>query len=171
MGGHLNIIQFLQGQGANINQADRLGQTALHYAAGNGHLNVTQFYRRQGVDLNQADRFGHTALHFAAINGHLNVTRFLQGQGVDLNQANNNGRTALHWAARYGHAATVRYLINHNVQITLSDIYNASYHCKAILLYHYARQHKTATLSVALPIIAGIGLSYFRLQSSQLVLA
>jgi ankyrin repeat protein len=44
---HLEVVQWLKEQGADINK-DSNGWTPLYVAAGNGHLEVVQWLKEQG---------------------------------------------------------------------------------------------------------------------------
>jgi hypothetical protein len=50
--GHLDIVQFLIQQDAEVNQADNGGWTPLHYAVVEGHDKVVSYLRSRGADLN-----------------------------------------------------------------------------------------------------------------------
>ena len=60
------IIKLLLASGAQINQPDANGTTALLLALIDGHLDLAQFLIERGADINSADGYGRTPL-FAAI--------------------------------------------------------------------------------------------------------
>ena len=53
--GHLDVVQFLIGHGADLNSVDKYGLTPLHGASLNGHVDVVQFLIGQGADLNSVE--------------------------------------------------------------------------------------------------------------------
>eukprot|EP00057_Strongylocentrotus_purpuratus_P007337 XP_011661811.1 PREDICTED: ankyrin repeat domain-containing protein 50-like [Strongylocentrotus purpuratus] len=124
-------------QGAEVNQGDNKGWTALRVAASNGHLDVTKclinqgaeedhlevskYLISQGAEVNQGDNKGWTALRVAASNGHLDVTKCLINQGAEVNRGDKNGRTALHSAASNGHLDVTKCLINQGAEVNLGD--------------------------------------------------
>ena len=71
--GHLNVVEYLVDQGANIHVLN----DALRYAARNGHLNVVEYLVNQGADIHAND---DEALRFAARNGRLNVVEYLKNE-------------------------------------------------------------------------------------------
>ena len=54
----------------NINQLDKLGRNALHYASKEGHREVVEFLIQRGIDISTKDKESKNALHFASFNGH-----------------------------------------------------------------------------------------------------
>lgn len=60
------FIQAFINAGANINQQDRMGKTALHYATRSGNLNAVKTLLQNGADKNLKD-FGATPLDLAEL--------------------------------------------------------------------------------------------------------
>jgi len=112
--GYEDATQTLLDNNAQVNQGDKSGKTALHWAAEKGHAGIVdKLLNIQGIDVNKADDFGWTALHLAAEKGHAGIVdKLLNIQGIDVNKVDNNGWTALHRAAREGHAEIVDKLLN-----------------------------------------------------------
>jgi ankyrin repeat protein len=63
--GKIEILQILIEFGANINQKDSDGQTALHYAASNGYFEAVQYLLSSGIDSNILCNENQTALDLA----------------------------------------------------------------------------------------------------------
>ncbi|KAL8929307.1 MAG: hypothetical protein Q9208_001390 [Pyrenodesmia sp. 3 TL-2023] len=78
--------------GADPNQTDDEGQTALHQAAWRGHTHLVQFLLDSGADLTLRDKTGQTALHHAASNGPTATVELLLDNGADPRAEDNNGR-------------------------------------------------------------------------------
>ena len=119
--GHLDIVQYLHAQGADIEKADNEGRTPLHACCERGHLHIAEYLVSQGADVNRAMRDGMTALHACCAFGHLDIAEYLVSQGADVNRAMRDGRTALHVAAgtqtKGGHLHVVNYLIRKGVVV------------------------------------------------------
>ena len=88
-----------------------VGETPLHYAAGNGHVSVVLTLLAEGANANaKSDNVrtpGWTPLHYAAGNGHVSVVLTLLAKGAEVNAKDNGGLTPLRWAdVRYRTAKT-----------------------------------------------------------------
>jgi ankyrin repeat protein len=115
--GLTEIIQLLLGKGANVNEKDEYGWTALHRATENGHLAAVQLLLEKSADVKANANYGGTALHRAAKNGHEAVARLLLEKGADLEAEDNYGGTALHRAAKNGNEAVVRLLLDNDADV------------------------------------------------------
>ncbi len=112
------IIRRLLSLGADVNQADREGKTALIYAAEKGHMGLVQELLNKGAKVDHVDSFGWTALGQALVataneQDQFKVLQLFLKSGASLNnsfpsdsQAYSNtsihnqlqGRTILTWA-------------------------------------------------------------------------
>ena len=63
-------MRRLLGMGADVNQTDRQGRTALMLAAGAGHENLVDLLLAAGADTTRADRQGWSAADHARAAGH-----------------------------------------------------------------------------------------------------
>ena len=98
-----NAIVVLAMNGADVNQADKNGQTPFHLVFKNeptslelqGHkTNSIKFLMTLGADVNKADNSGETPLHFALrYNQTDQVIKALLEANADVNKANNVGTT------------------------------------------------------------------------------
>lgn len=86
--GHEAVVIQLLAEGANPNQANILGGTALHAASVNGYEAIVAALLKAGADANKADNSGKTPLHMAAANKHWQILILLVGyahnQQIDL---------------------------------------------------------------------------------------
>ncbi|CAG8609688.1 5261_t:CDS:2, partial [Funneliformis mosseae] len=79
--------------GANVNQMDIRGSTALHRAARSGHIEMVVVLLQLGADVNAKDENDWAPLHEAISQNHLNVCPILVAAGADLHITNNIGKT------------------------------------------------------------------------------
>lgn len=116
--GHIEILEFLEDQGANLNQPDLLGWTPIIAAIQEGHTEIVKFLaKHKDVDLDHADKTGCTAIHAAANNGLTEVVEFLATQDIDLDQADMYGHTPVYAAAVNGHTKIVKILLESGVSL------------------------------------------------------
>ncbi len=87
--------------GADVNERDEYGYTALHYAAWtNPEPEATLLLLRAGADVNAKSKTLSTPLHAAAIrNTNPEVLEVLLNAGADMNAQSEDGATPLHVAA------------------------------------------------------------------------
>ena len=77
--GHVEIVNALLAQNADVNAATTCGATALLFASQNGHLSVVQrLLAAPSIEVNKAPATdGTTPLHAAAMYGHVAVVQTL----------------------------------------------------------------------------------------------
>jgi ankyrin repeat protein len=98
--------------GADVNQAQETGATALIMAAQEGHANILQVLVEElGADINQADTEVCSPMLWAASKGRLSIVRTLLKLRANVNQADNNRVTPLMSASFHKHAAVVKFLV------------------------------------------------------------
>lgn len=114
------LVKALLDQGANANDADKEGQTALSYAAkAKGGAQIIPLLLAKGVPMERQDAYGRTALIFAA-NEYLPANiRLLLRAGADVNARDAFGETALLVAAH--DLPTLRILLQHGANPNLAD--------------------------------------------------
>jgi ankyrin repeat protein len=66
-----------RGRGAEVNDKDKGGQTALMRAAANGHTAVVKLLLAKGAEVNEKDHDGQTAWTKAKERGHLDIVSLL----------------------------------------------------------------------------------------------
>ena len=71
--------------GANVNKADKLGDTALLVAATEGYFNIVKVFIRAGADVNKVCTKNYTALSHFALKNHVKAVSFLLRSGAKVN--------------------------------------------------------------------------------------
>jgi len=115
------IRTALRQRGANVNEAEADGTTALHWAARSNDLDTVQSLLRSGASAKAANRYGVTPLSLAATNGNAPMVEALLKAGADAKNANADGETALMTAARSGNADVVKALIAHGANVNARE--------------------------------------------------
>ena len=98
-GGHLEVVQILLPQGAEVNQP---GWTPLIYSAAQNRMDVARLLLKNGAQVNAHSGSGTTALMMAAREGNLSMVLLLMEHGADLGMKNEDGATALKLARDRG---------------------------------------------------------------------
>eukprot|EP00941_MAST-03F_sp_MAST-3F-sp1_P004426 g4426.t1 len=101
--GNLETVKlFLKNNDINVNEADEVGKTALHWASMGGHNEVAKaiLSNPKFTNVNQADDHGRTALHLASREVMWDFTNEVakailsHSKFTNVNQADNDGQTA-----------------------------------------------------------------------------
>ncbi|KAK6107281.1 Ankyrin repeats (3 copies) family protein [Brugia pahangi] len=125
----------------NLNIANRMGETAIHVAAGAGQFDVVHYLHMKGAALDAADGRGDTPLFWATRNGHTNIVGYITNEeSVNINAVNKNKESALHVATRYAQLESALLLLERGINSSLQDehsetaLHIASWHGYAALL-------------------------------------
>ncbi|KAM0483609.1 hypothetical protein ACHAPX_002101 [Trichoderma viride] len=119
--GRLDAVKLFNKRGVDVNLADRIGRTALYWAAVKDYFEMVQYLLKQGASLETRDDWGDTPALHAAIKGNTCIVEILLDHGADLEDADGNGRTMLSWAAGQGHEDTTRLLLDRGASIETMD--------------------------------------------------
>ncbi|MDA1081665.1 MAG: ankyrin repeat domain-containing protein [Gemmatimonadetes bacterium] len=115
-------VRALVSKGADVNEAQGDGMTALHWAARNGDTELTAFLLKSKARHSATTRIGAlTPLHLAAENGHAQVVAALLKGGADFATPNSTGVTALHLASLSGNADAVRQLLERGANANVME--------------------------------------------------
>lgn len=108
------FTQLLLEKGADVNNQDEHGRTALSLACELGHLDAVKLLVQFSANPDLTDTWGNSALMYAAYGGHSQILDFLirafKRFGLRLDHTNHAGHTALQVAEFLGHAHCVQVL-------------------------------------------------------------
>ncbi len=137
--GHLEAVQLLIEQGAEISAGDADNTTPLLCASIGGHLGIFKLLLSKGATLTETDNLGQTAITTASSSGNIELVDYLLEKGADINHCNNRGRGVLHLAALRGQNDMLKHLVNLGVNLNARDNDSMSVLCAA----GYAGQNAT----------------------------
>ena len=109
--GDREALRSLLQKGANVNEAEADGTTALHWASYRDDLQSADALLKAGARVNAANDLGATPLWLASQNGSEAMTRRLLDAGANPKLALLAGETPLMVASRTGNPAVVEMLI------------------------------------------------------------
>ena len=114
--------EILADPGADVDQRDRYGRTALMHTAAFGVLDQMDRLLARGADINGTDAGGETALMRAAWSGQVGAIDRLIAAGADVDLGDICGWTALMRAAWSGQVGAIDRLIAAGADVDLGDI-------------------------------------------------
>jgi uncharacterized protein len=109
--GDKDTLRTLIQKGANVNESEADGATALHWASYRDDLQSVDTLLKAGAKVNAANDLGATALWTAAQNGSEAMVKRLLDAGANPNLALLSGETPLMVASRTGSSAVAELLI------------------------------------------------------------
>lgn len=117
-----HIVALLIKGGADVDAADRDGNTILKEAAGRkGNTHIVALLIKHGADVDVAGHHGQTSLMMAIQTGNARIVDLLVKHGADVNRVNFFGESPLMMAARRGDEYTVCLLLDHQADINARD--------------------------------------------------
>lgn len=84
----LPIAKLLVDHGADINLADKAGNTPLFFAIQGGSIDMLKFLVAHGADVNATNKAGDTPLALAIHDGNAVIAEFLLDHGAEINPKN-----------------------------------------------------------------------------------
>lgn len=122
MKGDREAVRTLLKQGADVNQPQGDGMTALHWAAAGGHADLLETLLYAGANVRATTRLGsYTALHVASQAGHAAIITTLLKAGADVNAPTATGATPLMQAAASGRVDAVKALLDGGADVNARD--------------------------------------------------
>ena len=119
--GDLEAASNLLAAGADVNEPQGDGATALQWAAHHNDLDAAKLLIDAGADVNVANALGATPLWLAAVNGSAPMVARLLEAGAHPNAALKMGETVLMTAARSGDLDTVERLVAHAADVNAAE--------------------------------------------------
>jgi ankyrin repeat protein len=120
----VEAMKWLKKQGADINARNNRGETPLFHASGDGHVEAMKWLKEQGADINAENNKGYTPMFAAAHWNQFEAMKWLKEQGVDINASDSNGCTLLHKAVSRGRIGTIT-----SLHILGADMNRAEMNC------------------------------------------
>jgi ankyrin repeat protein len=108
--GAIDVVKELIRLGANVNEADVYGTTAVHSAALD-NPEACALLADAGASLDIQDSHGMTPLHLAAKRNRGDICALLIERGANALSRDAIGRTPLHYAVRFGAADAIEALV------------------------------------------------------------
>ncbi len=117
----LVLALALLDNGADPDERDLEGETALHVAAGQGYVELGRSLIGHGADVNVRNAAGKTPLHLAVRSDCVDLVSVLLTHGATVNAQDDSGDTPLHSAALRGHRKAVELLLSHKADPSLRN--------------------------------------------------
>ena len=114
-------VRTLLAEGADVNERQADGATALHWAAYRDDHMIAALLLEAGADVGVANELGATPLWLAASNRSARMVERLLDAGAEPNVALPEGETPLMAAARAGSAEAVRLLLGHGADVNHAE--------------------------------------------------
>jgi len=139
--GRDEMTEFLIKEGADINQFNLSGQTALLWAVERQHYSTVKILLKNNADVNIFDKKGLSALHKAVRAGCLELVKLLieEGSGeVNIRASKEfDCCTALQDACFYGFSDIVYYLLEHSADVDLQNSQGKTALHRAVYKNHF----------------------------------
>jgi ankyrin repeat protein len=139
---NIDGLERLLNEGADINEPQADGATALHWAVQWDDLATAELLLDRGANPAVSNRAGATPLRLAAINGNAAMLSLLLAAGVDVNASlSTTGDTALMMAARTGKPDAVRVLLDVGADVNAVETWGGT----TALMWAATEGHAEAT--------------------------
>jgi hypothetical protein len=119
--GNLERIKQLVEGGADLEEINGGGETALSLAISNAHFEIMVYLVEHGSNVANTDNCGMTPLHWACIMGSFSSVKYLLDHGARITDRDSGGMTALLYAARSGHLKVSQHLLSSEVGASMTE--------------------------------------------------
>ena len=113
-----SVRVLLESPLTNVNARNKIGETALMFAALHGDLDTARVLLKRGAQVNSK---GWTPLHYAASAGQLEMVAWLLDNHAYIDAGSANGTTPLMLAAREKRTTIARYLVEQGADPSLRN--------------------------------------------------
>jgi len=113
--GHMDVVNLLIENGADVNLKGEAWYGPLHAAAAKGHIEVVKILLENGADVNIFHQ--NKPLHDAAMNGHIEVAEILLAHGADINAKGTDEAAPLHTAVSNNQLAMLKWLLSKGANV------------------------------------------------------
>ena len=126
--GQLTMVELFLAHGADVNESDRVGRTALMYSMQPEGDSVVQCLIKHGANLEARDmKFRSTALEWAAYKLIPNAVKVLIAAGATVGTLNNRGQSALRLALEFHEESPDRLEITEVLLSAGADVSDAEF--------------------------------------------
>ena len=126
-GVHLDIVEYLVEEGADVNAVDNNKIVPLHSLASRNSAAAIAVLLDNGADVDFKDYGNNTALHYAAMSDATDAVVILSKAGADIENIEDYGRTPLILGARErGGPKTIKVLLDAGADVKASDKFGAT---------------------------------------------
>lgn len=112
----LEMTRYLLKRNADINMANKLGETALHIAVRENAINIAKELLQRGANVNARDKVGNSPLHYV---NHLKLAKLLIEYKANPNLVNNRQQTPIFTIEDY---KSKQYIIQSGGKVDSSDM-------------------------------------------------
>ena len=119
--GDLELVRWLHGKGAALDEADVSGRAAVSWAAAQGRLDLVRYLVDKGAVADRPDVQRRTPLFHAALNDQRDIVAYLAERGADVNTSDQFGDTPLIVACARGNTNTAALLLERGADATVKD--------------------------------------------------
>lgn len=115
--GPLEAVKMLLHLGADINQTDEFGQTALLIAIYNENWDIANCLLEDGADVKADSRVGYTPLLGAVMGDQEHIVEQLLRRGANVEAVNHDGYSSIHLAVAQKNTTIIRRLLDAGAKI------------------------------------------------------
>ncbi|EAY17390.1 hypothetical protein TVAG_319850 [Trichomonas vaginalis G3] len=112
-----SFCEFFLSNGANINEKDKYGQTALHHAVEYNSKETTELLISHGANVHEKDSYKFTALYYAVLNNNKEMVELFISYGANVDEKDEDERTVLITAVAHDNKEIAELLISHGANV------------------------------------------------------